>query len=66
MTRPQGLIYKVFIAPLKSNVSIYTDPVQQATTLNQQFESVSSRHKYDLLSPFQHGFRSKYSCEPNL
>ena len=43
MTRPQGLIYKFFIAPLKSNVSIYTDPVQQATALNQQFESVSSR-----------------------
>ena len=33
------------IAPLKSNGSSYTDPVQQATVLNQQFESVFSRPK---------------------
>ena len=33
------------VAPLKSNGSTYTDPVQQATVLNQQFESVFSRPK---------------------
>ena len=33
------------VAPLKSNGSTYTDPVQQATVLNQQFESVFTRPK---------------------
>ena len=33
------------VALLKSNGSTYTDPVQQATVLNQQFESVFSKHK---------------------
>ena len=33
------------VAPLKSNGTTYTDPVQQATVLNQQFESVFSRPK---------------------
>ena len=30
------------VAPLKSNGSTFTDPTQQATVLNQQFESVFS------------------------
>ena len=33
------------VAPLKSNGSTFTDPTQQATVLNQQFESVFSRPK---------------------
>ena len=33
------------VASLKSNGTTYTDPVQQATVLNQQFESVFSRPK---------------------
>ena len=33
------------VAPLESNGSTFTDPKQQATVLNQQFESVFSRPK---------------------
>ena len=33
------------VAPLKSNGSTYTNPVQQTTVLNQQLESVFSRPK---------------------
>ena len=50
------------VAPLNSNGSTYRDTVQQATVLNQQFESVFLRPKtlsLKFLAEFEHWFQGR-------
>ena len=52
------------VAPLISNGSTYTDPVQQATVLKQQFETVFSRPKVMTLRILAELERLFQCCNP--